>query len=128
MNVVPTGQYTSSYSFYADPSYSENSLVVVRKRVDGAFKDVSLDCAGTLTTWKPVGTRGEHEFTRVDLSRDRGPGDTFGASVCQSGLQRMRSDGPFTATVWGWDHTASYTYTSGTSQRKLVAIPLAPVN
>ncbi len=127
VNVVPTGQYTSSYSFYADSTYSENSLVVVRKKIGGAFKDVWLECAGNLTTWKPVGTRGEYEFTRVDLSRNFGPGDTFGANICRSGLQRMRSDGPFTATVWGWDYAASYAYTSGTAQRKLVDVALDPI-
>jgi hypothetical protein len=32
----------------------------------------------------------------------------------------MRSDGPFTATLWGWDYCASYAYPGGQAQRKLV--------
>ena len=129
VNVVPAGQYLSSYSFYADPTYAETSLVIVRQRTSkGELKPVWLECAGDLTTFKPIGTRGEYEFTRVDLSRDHGPGDRFGDTVCQSGLHRMRSEGPFTATIWGWDHYASYAYPGGMAQRKLVTTPLIPVN
>ncbi len=128
VNVVPVGQYSSSYSFYADPTYAETSLVVVRKKHGGAFKDVWLECAGDLTGFRPVGTSGEYEFMRVDLSRGRGPGDAFDGGVCRSGLQRMRSEGPFTATLWGWDTFASYAYPGGSAQRKLVAAPLAPIH
>lgn len=32
VNVVPTGQYLGSYSFYADPTYEETSLVIVREK------------------------------------------------------------------------------------------------
>ncbi len=39
----------------------------------------------------------------------------------------MKSDGPFTATVWGWDVAASYAYPGGMAQRKLVETPLAPI-
>jgi IgGFc binding protein len=128
VNVVPAGQYLNSYSFYADPTYSETSLVVVRSKLRGELKDVWLECAGNLTGWKPVGTRGDFEYVRVDLARKGGPGDTFGKSVCQNGLQRMHSDGPFTATLWGWDLYASYAYPGGMAQRKLVDTPLVPVN
>ncbi|MBN9167328.1 MAG: hypothetical protein BGO98_31140 [Myxococcales bacterium 68-20] len=132
VNIVPAGQYLSSYSFYADPTYAETSLVIVRKKLGAEFKDVWLECAGDLTKWTPVGTRGEYEFTRVDLSRGKGPGDSFGdgptTKVCRTGLQRMRSEGPFTATLWGWDSYASYAYPGGTAQRKLVETPLKPVN
>ncbi|AKU95075.1 hypothetical protein AKJ09_01739 [Labilithrix luteola] len=132
VNVIPAAQYLSSYSFYADPTYAETAITIVRRKTNGAFKDVWLECAGTLTTWKPVGTRGEYEYTRVDLSRARKSGDTFGegdaATTCQTGLQRMRSDGPFTATVWGWDAYASYAYPGGTAQRTLVTTSLVQVN
>jgi len=127
VNVVPAGQYLSSYSFYADPTYDETSLVVVRAKSRGEFKDVWLECAGNLTDFQPIGTRGEYEYTRVDLSRRGGPGDTFGDSVCRTGLQRMRSDGPFTATLWGWAKYASYAYPGGMAQRKLVDAPLDSV-
>jgi len=127
VNVIPAGQYMSAYSFYADPTYAETSLVIVRAKSRGSFKDVWLECAGTLTDFRPIGTRGEYEFTRVDLSRRRGPGATFGDKTCQTGLQRMKSDGPFTATLWGWDQTASYAYPGGMANRKLVTTPLDPL-
>ncbi|MDF2692977.1 MAG: hypothetical protein K0S65_1360 [Labilithrix sp.] len=128
VNVVPAGQYLNSYSFYADPTYHETSLVVVRAKARGAFKDVWLECAGNLTDFRPIGTRGEYEFTRVDLSRNRGPGQQFGDKTCRSGLQRMRSEGPFTATLWGWSFASSYAYPGGMAHRKLVATPLAAIH
>ena len=60
--------------------------------------------------------------------RAHGPGQAFDGGVCQSGLQRMRSAGPFTATLWGWDMYASYGYPGGMAQRNLVASPLIPVH
>ena len=128
VNVVPTGQYLSSYSFYADPAYAETSLVIVRAKSGGAFRDVWLECAGKLEGFKPVGTKGEYEWMRVDLSRDGGPGDAFDAGTCSYGVQRMHSEGPFTATLWGWDYYASYAYPGGMAQRKLVNGPLGAVH
>ncbi|MDF2697550.1 MAG: hypothetical protein K0S65_5933, partial [Labilithrix sp.] len=90
VNVVAAKQYLSSYSFYADPTYKESSLVVVRAKTGDAFKDVWLECAGNLTGFQPIGTRGDYEFTRVDLARNGGPGATFGDKTCRNGLQRMR--------------------------------------
>ncbi|OJY28765.1 MAG: hypothetical protein BGO98_07930 [Myxococcales bacterium 68-20] len=127
VNVIPTGQYLSSYSFYADPTFAETSLVVVRAKSHGVFKDVWLECAGNLTDFRPVGTRGDYEFTRVDLTRGRGPGQAFGDKTCLSGVHRMRSEGPFTATVWGWDRWASYAYPGGMAHRTLVTSPLVVV-
>ena len=127
MNVVPAGQYLSSYSFWADVTYPETSLVVVRAKTNGELKDVWLECAGNLTGWRPVGTRGDYEFVRVDLARDGGPGYALGDKVCRNGLHRMRSDGPFTATIWGWAEYASYAYPGGMAQRKLVETPLTAV-
>ncbi|OJY29063.1 MAG: hypothetical protein BGO98_42475 [Myxococcales bacterium 68-20] len=128
VNVVPSGQYMSSYSFYADSSFSEHSLVIVRKKTHGAFKDVWLECAGNLPDWKPIDSAGQYEYRRVDLSRNFGPGDSFGEKRCTTGLQRMRSEGAFSATLWGWGKYASYAYPGGTAFRKLVEIPLSPVN
>jgi len=127
VNVVAAGQYLNAYSFYADPTYDETSLVIVRAKSRGEFKDVWLDCAGNLTGFVPIGTRGEYEYTRVDLAREGGAGQSFGTSVCRTGLQRMKSDGPFTATLWGWAPFASYAMPSGMAQRKLVETPLAPI-
>jgi IgGFc binding protein len=128
VNVVPAGQYLNSYSFFADPSYPETSLVIVRAKTNGVFKDVWLECAGgPLTDFRPIGTRGEFEFTRVDLAKGNGPGSKFGDKVCQTGVQRMKSEGPFTATVWGWGRDSSYAYPGGTAIRKLVTTPLGPI-
>jgi len=127
VNVVPTGQFMGAYSFYADPSFPEHSLVVVRKKTYGAFKDVWLECAGVLTDWKPIDAQGQYEYRRVDLSRTFGPGESFGESTCKTGMQRMRSEGAFSATLWGWGVAASYAYPGGMAFRKLVETPLAPV-
>jgi hypothetical protein len=127
VNVVPAGQWMNAYSFYADPTYSETSLVIVRAKHLGKFEDVWLECAGNLGDFRPIGSRGEFEFTRVDLSRNRGPGQSFGEGTCRSGLQRMKSNGPFTATLWGWDFAASYAYPGGMAHRKLVTTPLVSV-
>ena len=128
VNVVPAGQYLSSYSFYADQSFASTSLVVIRAKTNGTFEDVWLECAGNLTGFRPIGTRGEYEFTRVNLGQDFKPGDSFDGGVCGTGLHRMRSDGAFTATLWGWGLASSYAYPGGMAQRKLVATPLPPIN
>ena len=127
VNVAPAGQWLSSYSFYADPTYEETSLVVIRGKHYGKFEDVWLECAGNLADFQPIGTRGEYEYVRVDLSRDGGPGQSFGDKTCRTGLQRMKSTGPFTATLWGWAFAASYAYPGGMATRKLVTTPLLPV-
>lgn len=127
VNVVPAGQYLSAYSFYADPSYRDTSLVVVRAKSRGAFHEVSIERAGAIGDFQPIGARGEYEFARVDLGTKGKPGQTSDAGVFWTGLHRMRSDGPFTATLWGWDRAASYAYPGGLAQRKLVSIPLAPI-
>ncbi len=128
VNVVPVGQYQNSYSFFADPTYQETSLVVVRQKNNGKFEDVWLECAGNLTDFKPAGTRGEFEWTRVSLMHNYGPGDSFGSNTCTSGRQTMRSNGPFAATIWGWSPWASYGYAGGMAMRTLVPNPLPPVN
>ncbi|MDF2692816.1 MAG: hypothetical protein K0S65_1199 [Labilithrix sp.] len=121
VNVVPTEQYLSRASFYADPTYADTSLVIVRAKSHGEFKDVTLGClGGPIPNFRPIGTRGDYEFTRVNLSTSTMRGD----SGCYYGTHHLASDGPFTATIWGWDITASYAYASGTATRRLVEAPL----
>ncbi|MDF2694622.1 MAG: hypothetical protein K0S65_3005, partial [Labilithrix sp.] len=127
VNVIPAGQYLNAYTFFADPTYDETSLVIVRAKTGDAFKDVWLECAGNVTSFKPIGTRSQYEYARVDLSYRGGPGQVFDAGTCQKGLQRMRSDGPFTATLWGWSQWSSYAYPGGMAQRKLVNTALPPI-
>jgi IgGFc binding protein len=124
VKVIPAGQYLNSYSVYADPTYQETSLVIVRAKTGSGFKDVWLECAGKVDGFRPIGTNGKYEYRRVDLMRGGGPGEAFGTSVCNAGLHRLRSDGPFTVTLWGWSQFASYAYPAGMAQRKLVQTPL----
>ncbi|MBX3258259.1 MAG: IgGFc-binding protein [Labilithrix sp.] len=125
VNVVPAGQYLNAYTFFADPTYAETSLVLVRERTETGFEDVWLECAGGIVDgWTPVGNGGKFEYRRVDLSRSNGPGETFPNGTCGRGLQRLTSKGPFTATLWGWAAWASYAYPGGMAQRKLVSRPL----
>ncbi|MDF2692537.1 MAG: hypothetical protein K0S65_920, partial [Labilithrix sp.] len=125
VNVVPAGQYLNAYTFYADPTYEETSLVIVRQKSRGAFEEVELDCAGgTLDGFEPVGVGGEFEYRRVDLSRGGGHGEAFPGGTCTFGLHRLKSNGPVTATIWGWAPYASFGYPGGLAQRTLVTKPL----
>ncbi|MBX3200765.1 MAG: IgGFc-binding protein [Labilithrix sp.] len=122
VNVVPAGQYLGSYAFYADPTYKETALVIVRQKQGGEYKDVWLACAkGNVPDFTPLGADGEFEYARVDLTRNGLPVSVLpDGPPCGHGFQRLRSDGPFTATLWGWDSAASYAYPGGMGQRRLV--------
>jgi len=101
VNVTPTGQYLHSYRFFTDPTYPETSLVVIRGRSEsGHFSDVTLDCAGVIDGWQPVGN---HEFTWVRLVT----GNFESVGGCDNGARHMESDGPFAVTVWGWGSPAT---------------------
>ena len=76
-----------------------------------------------MTGFAPVGTRGDYEFARVDLAVRGKRGVKSGDKSCY-GTSRLRSDGPFTATLWGWDIAASHAYPSGMSLHKLITTPL----
>jgi len=89
-------QYGNYYVFFADPTYPETNLVVIRKRVNNVYHDVELDCAGTLGDWTPVGEG--YEWTRIDLIT----GDFEDVGNCSTGRHEMVSDGPFGLWVWGW--------------------------
>jgi hypothetical protein len=109
VNVVAPAQYLSSYVFFTDPTYPETNLVVTRE-LDGSsgqFPDVTLDCAGLLTGWQPVGASGLYQFTRIDLSTD----NFEGQNGCNNGVHTMTGSFPseagsssplFGVTVWGW--------------------------
>jgi hypothetical protein len=94
---VPSEQFLSQYVFFADPTYPETNLVIVRSRgADGQFHDVSLDCAGTLTNWTAVGS--DYEWTRTDLVT----GNFASVGSCSTGRHQIHSDAPFGLWVWGW--------------------------
>jgi hypothetical protein len=108
VNVIPSLEYLSSYTFFTDPTYPETDLVVVRTASGGMFDDVTLDCAGTLGGWQPLGTSGAYEYTRVDLVT----GDFQAQGACNNGRHVMTSKNPFGLTVWGWGSAASGTFMS----------------
>ena len=98
VRIVPGPQYMKRYVFFTDPTYPETNLVVVRKKGKTGFADVTLDCAGKLGGFTPVGSDGNYEFTRVDLSRHN-----FEAQgSCDNGRHEMFSDERFGVWVWGW--------------------------
>jgi hypothetical protein len=98
VDVVPSAQWLSSYTFFTDPTYPETNLVVTRQKQNGVFQDVSLDCAGTLTGWQPIDTADTYEYTRIDLVRH----NFIPQGNCDNGRHEMTSKAPFGLTVWGW--------------------------
>src|SRR5262249_6964236 len=70
VNILPPAQWLTSYVFFTDPTYTTTNLVITRKAgAGGAFQDVTVDCLGAISGWKPVGTTGEYQTTNVDLQR-----------------------------------------------------------
>ena len=129
VNVVPSAQYLDRYVFFTDPTYSETSLVVVRRKQDGGFADVTLDCAGTLAGWAPIDA--DHEYTRVDLVT----GDFQGVNGCANGRHVIGSTNPIGVTVWGWGSPASlglkttnvsYAYPAGAALRAINDVKVIP--
>ncbi len=99
VNVIPPGEFMTSYVFFTDPTYPETNLILTRaKGKDGSFADVNLDCAGNVSGWAPVGTSGKYEFTRVDLVRH----NFAPQGNCNNGRHEIHSANPFGLTVWGW--------------------------
>ncbi|MEJ7734101.1 MAG: IgGFc-binding protein [Polyangiaceae bacterium] len=131
VNVIPALQYLPNYVFFADPTYPETNLVVVRRKAgDGMFKDVTLDCAGVLTGWQPIGAT-DYELTRFDLVRF----DFAPQGNCDNGRREMKSDAPFGLTVWGWGTSAaqftstyvSYAYPAGAGVQPINQVVVPPV-
>jgi hypothetical protein len=123
VNVIAPEQWLSSYLFLSDPTYANTHLVFVRKKQQGVFKDVNLDCFGTLGNWFPVGSAGDYELSRFDLVANNIP-----QSGCDSGVHTAKSDAPFALTVWGWDQAVSYAYPAGMSTQPIntVVVPAIP--
>jgi hypothetical protein len=119
---VPPQQYLSHYVFFADPTYPETNLVVIRTPDNnGKFADVTLDCAGKLSGWQSVGA---YEWTRVDLST----GDFQGVGNCSTGRHEMTSTQPFGLTVWGWGTPKTTTFTSNVSYGYPAGMNVTPIN
>lgn len=118
---VPPQQFLTRYVFFADPTYPETNLVVVRSKLDGAFAEVTLDCRGELTDWTAVG---EYEWTRVDLVT----GNFESVAGCSTGRHVMESENPFGLWVWGWGSTQTEMQTSGVSYGYPGGMNVEPIN
>jgi hypothetical protein len=129
VNVIPPGEYLDKYIFFADPTYPETNLVLVRGKGPNGFADVELDCAGVLGDWQPVGSSGNYEFTRIDLVRH----DFQPQGNCDNGRHEIHSSVPFGLTVWGWgskDTGQMFTgfYTQYVSYAYPAGAGVAPIN
>jgi len=120
VNVVPPAQYLDSYIFFTDPTYGNTDLAIVRAKVGGVFKDVTLDCLGKVTGWQPVGATG-YEYAHVDVQKNKAP-----VGACDNGLHTIKSDGPIGITVWGYDSAASYAYPAGASVKPINTVVVPP--
>jgi hypothetical protein len=122
VNLVPPAQYLDKYVFFTDVTYSTTNLVFTRVNTGAGFQDVTLDCAGTLTGWRPVGTEGLYEVTNIDLVRSQVPNGT-----CNNGPHTATSTGRFGLMVWGLDDAASYAYPAGGNVAPINTVVIPPV-
>jgi hypothetical protein len=135
VNVIPSAQFLDKYVLFTDPTYPETNFVVIRRKVDGAFSDVTLGCAGALGGWQPIDA--DHEFMRIDLVT----GNFQNVGNCSNGRHELTSSGPFGVTVWGWGSTAtggiflndpgysqyvSYAYPAGAGLRAINDVMVIP--
>src|SRR5262249_52635964 len=88
---IPPEQFLDHYIFYVDTSYRNSHIVVVRSHEpDKAFAPVTLDCAGPLDGWQPVGVEGKYEYLYVPLVQSFS-NVPVGAGVCGAGRHEMQS-------------------------------------
>jgi hypothetical protein len=131
--MVPIEQYSASYVFFTDPTYSETELVLVQPAGPNGFADVKLDCLGTVTGFTAVTDK--IRMARVDLVT----GNFEQRGGCDNGRHSLTSAGPLGVTVWGWGSAAtaasgfsteavSYAFPGGASFRPIttVVVPATP--
>jgi IgGFc binding protein len=125
VGVIPPAQYLARYVLFTDPTYPETNLVFVRTKAgDGTFHDVTLDCAGVLGSWQPIGTSSRYEYTRADVQTGN-----FGmVGACDNGRHEATSDVPFALTVWGWGTAATTTFTQYVSYGYAAGMSIKPIN
>jgi len=108
--------------FFADPTYPETNLVVIRAPgSDSAYHDVTLDCAGPISGWQTVGN---FQWTRVDLMT----GNFMNVGSCSTGRHEIHSDAPFGLQVWGWGTPNTSTFTANVSYGYPGGMNVAPIN
>ncbi len=122
VNLVPTDQFLDHYVFFADYTFPDTTLTLVRRRTQNGFLPVEVDCVGEVKNFRPLGTSGEYELAWVDLTK----GFAAASGTCGAGRHEAKSDGPFTISVWGMGYCASYGYAGGTGSRPLTKVQ-APV-
>jgi hypothetical protein len=122
VNILPPAQYLQKYIFFTDVTYATTNLVFTRAKTAAGFQDVTLDCAGVLTGWLPVGTEGLYEITNIDLIRGQTPNGT-----CNNGPHTASSGGPFGLMVWGLDQTSSYAYPAGGNVAPINTVVVPPI-
>ncbi len=121
--VVPPAQYLQQYVFFADPTYPETNLVVVRTRgKDQQFHDVMLDCLGPVSGWQAVDA--DHEVARVDLMT----GNYMPVGNCSTGRHEIRSGAPFGIWVWGWGTPNTIPTTQNVSYGYPGGMNIVPIN
>jgi hypothetical protein len=119
---VPVDQYLRRYVFFADPTYPETALTIVRRRHNGSFRDVELDCVGVVGGWQAIGP--DSEWTRVQLIS----GNFVNVGNCSTGSHEIHSDGPFGLWVWGWGSPQTQTFTSNVSYGYPGGMNVATIN
>ncbi len=129
VNLIPVTQFQRKYILFTDPTYPETELVIVRRRIDGGYADVTLGCTGPLTGWQTLSP--ELEWMRQPLVT----GDFANVGACSNGRQELHSTQPFGVTVWGWGSKAtktlytqyvSYAYPGGATIRPINMANLGP--
>lgn len=114
VNVIPDEQFLDHYVFFVDYTYADSNLTVIRRKDANGFHDVTLDCLGAVTEWKPLGTDGSTEYAWVEVTSSRAP-----VGNCSYGRHEASSDGPFGLYVWGLDKDASYGFPAGAGSRPI---------
>ena len=121
---VPPAQYLYEYVFFTDPTYPVTDLVIIRnKGTDGQFHDVTLDCAGALTGWQPIGND-DFEYTRTDLMN----GNFVPVGNCSTGRHDIKSDATFGLWVWGWGTPLTTDFTANVSYGYPGGMSVSPIN
>ena len=135
VNVIPPGEFLDKYVFFADPTYPETNLVLIRVKGPDGFADVTLDCAGVLGGWQPIDGSDKYEYTRFDLVRH----NFQPQGGCDNGRHEISSTRPFGLTVWGWGSSetgqmlkgfysqyVSYAYPAGAGVAPINAVRVLP--
>ena len=123
--VAPSEQFLDRYVFFTDYTFPDTTLTIVRRKTPGGFRPVTLDCAGEIAGFAPVGASGEYEYAYVELTKGFVP-QKFASGECGHGRHEAQSDGPFSITVWGLGKDASYGYAGGMGSRPIsdITVPV----